>query len=142
MKLQLLNTLQGLKPCYDEDYDEKKKLKIGQIYTAEIKLERNYEFLQKYHKMISVSWELLSEARQSFFKTKDCYRKSLEITAGFSEPVYLIKERKWAEQSRSVSFSKLPEEEMVEVYNNVRDVILSLHSNLTLEQFEKYLMNF
>ena len=26
MELYLLNTLEGLKPCYDSDYDEKKKI--------------------------------------------------------------------------------------------------------------------
>lgn len=36
MKLNLLNTVQGLKPLYDDDFDEKKKLKIGEVYTAEI----------------------------------------------------------------------------------------------------------
>ena len=42
MKLLLLNTASGLKPMYDEDYEEK-KLKIGEVYQATIKTVRNYE---------------------------------------------------------------------------------------------------
>ena len=34
MEIRLLNTPSGLKPLYDEDYDQKKKLKIGEIYKA------------------------------------------------------------------------------------------------------------
>ena len=43
MKLLLLNTTSGLKPMYDEDYEEKQKLKIGEVYQATIKTVRNYE---------------------------------------------------------------------------------------------------
>ena len=41
MTIHLINTTCGLVPQYDEDFDEKKKLKPGQFYTAEIKLQRN-----------------------------------------------------------------------------------------------------
>ena len=36
MKLLLLNTREGLKPLTDDDYDEKKKLKIGEIYEVRL----------------------------------------------------------------------------------------------------------
>lgn len=42
----MLNTASGLRPCYDSDYDEKKKLKLGKIYKAKITLARNYDFLK------------------------------------------------------------------------------------------------
>ena len=44
----MLNTASGLRPCYDSDYDEKKKLKLGKIYKAKITLARNYDNLKKY----------------------------------------------------------------------------------------------
>jgi hypothetical protein len=34
MKILLNNTLHGLIPVYDKDFDEKKKLKIGSIYEC------------------------------------------------------------------------------------------------------------
>lgn len=52
MKLLLLNTAQGLKPCYDEDFEERKKLKIGQEYMADVKVPRNLEFHKKYFALI------------------------------------------------------------------------------------------
>ena len=52
MKFQALNTATGLKPLYDEDYEEKRKLKLGTIYNVEVKEVRNYQFLKKYHALI------------------------------------------------------------------------------------------
>ena len=37
MILLLKNTVEGLKPLYDDDYEEKRKLKIGEVYKADIK---------------------------------------------------------------------------------------------------------
>ena len=86
MKLQLLNTASGLIPCYDEDYDEKKKLKIGKTYEATIKLVRNPQFLRKYFALINCAWEYLTEAQQVFFKNnKEVFRKTIEVAAGHCE---------------------------------------------------------
>ena len=53
MDIYLLNTASGLKPCMDEDYEQKKKLKIGKVYKAKITLARNYEFHKKYFALIN-----------------------------------------------------------------------------------------
>ena len=42
MKILLHNTDRGLVPVYGSDFDEKKKLKIGEDYEAEIRQPRNY----------------------------------------------------------------------------------------------------
>jgi len=55
MELYLLNTSEGLKPCYDKDYDEKKKLKIGATYKAKITLARNVQFHRKYFSLINLA---------------------------------------------------------------------------------------
>ena len=57
MKLLLKNTASGLVPIYDDDFDEKKKLKIGQVYEVSIKLVRNYEFHKKYFALIRICIE-------------------------------------------------------------------------------------
>lgn len=44
MKIYLQNTSMGLIPMADSDYDEKKRLKIGEVYEVSIKLARNYHF--------------------------------------------------------------------------------------------------
>lgn len=55
MKLQLLNTTRGLVPLYDEDFEEKKKLKLGTEYTAEIKVSRNSKFHRKYFALLNAA---------------------------------------------------------------------------------------
>jgi hypothetical protein len=62
--------MSGLVPINDVSYDEKKKLKIGQVYEVIIKLVRNYEFHKKYFALINCAWEYLPEHKQEFFKTK------------------------------------------------------------------------
>ena len=47
MKIYLLNTASGLRPMDDNDYEAKQKLKIGEVYKAEIKKVRNYNFHKK-----------------------------------------------------------------------------------------------
>ena len=61
MKIKLLNTSVGLKPLYDEDFEEKKKLKIGEVYEATIKRPRNLSFHRKYFGLINLAWEYQNE---------------------------------------------------------------------------------
>jgi hypothetical protein len=71
MKLFLQNTTHGLIPCYDADYDEKKKLKAGKVYKVEIKLARNYDFHKKYFALINCAWEYIYNSR-NFISRLDC----------------------------------------------------------------------
>jgi hypothetical protein len=144
MKLLLLNTREGLKPCYDEDYEEKKKLKIGEIYEAEIRLPRNLKFLRKYFALLRCSWEYLNEKQQEFFKNNlEVYRKSLEVTAGWCEPIYDFEQETWIYAPKSISFRSMKEEEFNQLYNNVRDILFnSLIPNISQEEFERNLVNF
>ena len=82
MKLQLLNTISGLVPCYDEDFDEKKKLKLGEVYEAEIKLVRNPKFHRKFFSLLNCAWEYLPEGRRNGFRTKENFRRYLTVAAG------------------------------------------------------------
>ena len=76
MELYLLNTTSGLKPCYDEDYEEKKKLKIGETYKAKITLARNLKFHKKFFALINCAWEYQNEKVVEFFHhNKDAFRR-------------------------------------------------------------------
>ena len=144
MKLYLLNTREGLKPMYDEDYDEKKKLKIGETYEVEIRLPRNLRFHRKYWALLRCSWEYLNEKQQEFFKNDiDVFRKSLEVTAGWCEPLYDLKTQSWYHAPKSISFEKMKEEEFSILYNNVRDILFrAIIPNISQEEFNKNLKNF
>lgn len=144
MKLLLLNTREGLKPMYDEDYDEKKKLKIGEIYDAEIKLPRNLRFHRKYFGLLRCAWEYLNEKQQDFFKNNlEVFRKSLEVTAGWCEPLYDLETQEWHHAPKSISFEKMKEDEFSILYNNVRDILFKIIlPNISKEEFERNLVNF
>lgn len=143
MKLNVYNTPHGLIPCYDEDFDEKKKLKIWAYYSMEVKLLRNYEFHKKYFALINLAWEYLTEKQQDFFKTKEKFRKTIEMAAGYSETIYSIARKEWIEMPLSIAFDKLDEAGFTDVYEKVKDVLfLTALKNISIEEFQKNLSSF
>lgn len=143
MELQLMNTAQGLKPMYDEDFDEKKRLKIGQVYRAKVTVPRNISFHRKYWSMISCAWDLLTERQREFFGSKESFRKTLQVAAGHCERVFHLRLREWVEVPKSIAFDKMSGDEFEDLYRGVRDVLLRVFlKHLTIEQFEETLMNY
>lgn len=143
MELLLMNTAQGLKPMYDEDYEEKKKLKIGQLYKAKVTVPRNIQFHRKYFAMISCAWDLLTERQREFFGTKESFRKTLQVAAGHCERVFNLELRAWVEVPKSIAFDKMSGDEFEELYRDVREVLLTVFlKHITIEQFEETLINY
>lgn len=144
MKLKLLNTVQGLKPLYDEDFDEKKKLKIGEVYTAEVKKARNIQFHRKYFALINCAWEYQNEKVVNHFNNSvDAFRKTVEIAAGWYEPIYLISKKEWSQAPKSIAFDKMDEAEFTELYDNVKRVLFQTFlRHIDEEEFMKNLINF
>lgn len=138
-----MNTAQGLKPMYDEDFDEKKRLKIGQVYRAKVTVPRNISFHRKYWSMISCAWDLLTERQREFFGSKESFRKTLQVAAGHCERVFHLRLREWVEVPKSIAFDKMSGDEFEDLYRGVRDVLLRVFlKHLTIEQFEDVLMNY
>lgn len=143
MRLQLLNTPQGLKPCYDEDYDAKKKLKIGEIYEAEVKLQRNPQFHRKFFALINAGYTFLPERTQNGFRSVEGFRSYLLVAAGFYETYFNPRLREFVEVPKSLKFSAMDNEEFERVYESVKDVIFALiGESITESQFEESLANF
>ena len=145
MKLLLYNDYGYLKPMYDDDFEGKRKLKLGKVYEANIKQARNFEFHKKYFKLINIAWELLGDKTHNFFKSSENFRKAVEVAAGNFEMLYLISKNEWVQQAKSIAFDKMSKEEFEELYERVKDVIWSLleQRNLTTkENFERYLNGF
>ncbi len=143
MKINLLCTPSGLKPCTDEDYESKVQLKNGEVYQAEIRLVRNYKFLKLYHSLIAAAWEYLPESQTRGFKTKENFRKYVEIAAGCCDVIYHPKFREWVEVPKSIAFDKMDEAEFRSVYDGVKDVIFSIIGRwVTPEEFESNLANY
>ncbi len=144
MKLFLLNTDHGLFPCTDKDFDEKKKLKIGETYQVEIKLARNYQFLKKYFALLNCAWEYQNErVQEHFHNSKESFRETVQIAAGYTETFYSIKRKEWLEKSQSIAFENMKEEEFADLYSKVKDVLyMTFLKHISQEEFERQLINF
>lgn len=126
MELRLLNTPSGLKPLYDEDYDQKKKLKIGEIYKAKITIARNINFHRKYFALINCAWAYQNERTTKHFKNNvECFRKTVEIAAGHCDTVYNLSLKSWVDIPKSIAFDKLKQEEFEDLYERVKGVLFT-----------------
>lgn len=144
MELYCTNTARGLVPNYDEDFDKKKKLKIGQVYRVEVKKPRNYEFHKKYFALINCAWEYQNEGVVQHFKNDvNLFRKTVEISAGHCEYIYSLKHNDWIEQSKSISFGSMSEFEFRDLYDRVKDVLFMVFlKNISEDEFMEHLVNF
>lgn len=144
MDLFLLNTSQGLKPMYDEDYEEKKKLKLGQTYKAKITQPRNIDLHRKYFKLINLAWEYQNEKTVDFFHNNiESFRKTVEISAGWCDTIYSISRKEWIEIPKSISFEKMDEFAFRELYDSVKRVLFQVFlKNISEEEFCNNLIGF
>ena len=143
MKLLVINTPRGLVPLGDDDYEAKRKLKIGQTYTAEIKVARNVDFHRKYFAMISYAWEYLNEQETATFKDKDNFRKYLEIAAGHCDVFFHPRLQEFVEIPKSISFGSMDNTAFSELYERVKDVIFSIIGERVSEsEFERLMIDF
>lgn len=143
MRLLVVNTPRGLVPFGDDDYEEKKKLKVGEAYMVEVRIMRNVDFHRKYFAMISYAWEYLNEVEVERFKTKDNFRKYIEITAGHYDVIFHPRLQEFVEIPKSISFSSMDNAAFSDLYGRVKDVIFSIiGSRVSEEEFEHLLMDY
>lgn len=143
MKLMVVNTPRGFLPYGDDDYEEKKKLKIGDTYSVEIKVVRNLDFHRKYFAMISYAWEFLNEREIATFKTKENFRKYIEVAAGHCDVIFHPRLQEFVEIPKSISFGKMDNTAFSNLYQKVKDVIFSIIGERVSEQeFERLLIDF
>lgn len=134
----------GLKPMYDEDYDSKKMLKVGNVYEATIKEMRNVAFHRKYFSLINLAWEYLNEQQRTFFKDDvNAFRKTVEVAAGHYEPVYSVARQSWLEVPKSIAFDKLSESDFEQLYERVKNVLFQTFiPDSVKDEFEFVLKDF
>lgn len=143
MKLLVVNTPRGLVPLGDDDYEEKKKLKLGQTYSVEVKVVRNVDFHRKYFALIAYAWEFLDERETGRFKDKENFRKYIEIAAGHCDVIFHPRLQEFVEIPKSISFAKMDNTAFSDLYGRVKDVIFSIIGDrVTQEEFERLLIDF
>jgi len=134
MKIYLINTLGGLKPANDSDFEIKQKLKLGEVYSCEIKQARNYQFHKKFFALIKVGHEN-TQLDMPF----DAYRKYIIIKAGYAD-IYQTAKGAFV-VAQSISFGKMTEETFQELYSRCLDKII-LDINADKYFIENELINF
>ena len=141
MEILLLNTPEGLKPCYDRDYDEKKKLVLGKMYKAKITEPRNVGFNNKYFKMIDLAWEYQNEKVCEHFKNDvKRFRKTVEVAAGHCDTVFNLRTKEWVDFPKSISFEEMDEFQFRELYDKVKNVLFTVFlRDIKVEEFERFL---
>ena len=143
MQLNLLCTASGLVPASDTDYELKRRLKVGQIYQADVKVKRNYQFLKKAFALLNCAWELMDERMTNGWRSKEGFRAYLTVAAGYYDVYYNPRLRDWVETPKSWSFDSMTEEEFSALYERMKDVIFGILGDRVDEQvFESTLANF
>ena len=134
MILYVKNTLSGLQPLYDSDFDEKKKLKIGQEYLIEIKHPRNILFHKKFFALLNVCYENY-ETQMPF----ESFRRWITIKAGYFNAYETDKGVFY--DAQSIAFGSMNQIEFEEVYSKVLDVVIKL-LHVTEEDINSEIMSF
>lgn len=143
MKLLVVNTPRGLVPLGDDDYEQKRKLKLGETYSVEVKVVRNVDFHRKYFALIAYAWEFLNEQETERFKDKENFRKYIEIAAGHCDVIFHPRLQEFVEIPKSIAFAKMDNTAFSDLYGRVKDVIFSIIGDrVTQEEFERLLIDF
>jgi hypothetical protein len=135
MDINLLNTARGLQPLYDEDFDEKKKLKVGEVYRAKIVRPRNIKFHRKFFALIKIGHENTKSVEMPL----DAYRKYAIMKSGFID-LYATPKGTLI-LPKSIAFDSMTEDEFEQVYNKVLDFIIK-DTEATKEDIENNLIDF
>ena len=134
MKLMLLNTPSGLKPCYDEDYEQKQKLKVGAVYEADIHLVRNIKLHNKAFCLLHTAWAYLPGSQQDGFRSVEGFREYITVAAGYYHVYFNPRLRDFVEVPDSWSFRSMDDAKFSAFYERIKDVIWPLICNRVSEE--------
>ena len=109
-------------------------LKFDSVYIADVKLERNYQFLKKFFALVKVGHN-----NTKLNMPLEAYRGYVTMKAGYAE-IYKTPKGTMV-LPKSISFGKMPEEEFAELYSRVLDVIIE-DIGADKEVIEKQLLTF
>lgn len=137
MKVAVKNTASGLVPIYADDLDEKKKLKLDEVYWAEIKKARNLQFHKKFFALIKIGHANTKTFQEDI--PLDAYRKWAIIKAGYCK-MYKTPKGIFVDAD-SIAFENMDESKFQEVYNAVLEVIIK-DIGANRETIERELLTF
>lgn len=119
MEVFLKRTISGLVPLYDSDYENLKKIKIGDEVKAEIKKPRNYLFHKKFFALLNLAFQ-----NQDEFDNFEKFRFVMVMKAGWFEAIKTGKGVVY--MPKSISFGKMDEFEFEKLYNAMLQEVITL----------------
>lgn len=127
MKINLVRKDYALYPATDDDMSILLKYKKGQVIEADVKKMRNVKLHRKFFSLINTAWEFLNEQQQEFFhNSKDGFRHTLTIAAGYYDTIYSISDKRWLQTPKSISFDKMSEDEFGKLYEAVVNTVFKI----------------
>ncbi len=131
MELLLTKLPNGCLAPADEDAVEwLSKTKTGSAVRAKVSRVRNYPYLQKFHCLVRLAFDIWSETcepmeyrGQPVTPNVDRFRKELIILAGYYTAHYSTNGEVRLE-AKSISFANMSEEEFQTVFSRCIDVVL------------------
>lgn len=134
MKIFCRNTISGLVPLYPSDFDEKRKLKLGNDYEVTVVNPRNIGFHKKFFALVNVGHEN-TKLKMPF----ETYRRYVIMKAGYFKTYQTTKGTYY--EAESISFANMDQSQFEEVYSRVLDVIIK-DIGAVPQDIEKVLINF
>lgn len=136
MKIQVVKTNFGIKPAYNSDYENFKKIPLNEVFEIEYKKKRNIKFHRMFFGLLNLAFE-----NQSLFTNLDDMRYCLLLEAGISEEKVNPITSEIFKVPKSLNFASMDEIEFNLVYSSVKDYIcswLSVTSEQVTEEIEQY----
>lgn len=118
-------TEQGLIPMYNSDYEEKKKLRVGETVMCKISKPRNYEFHKKFFALVRLTYQNLPEHLHHMLSiwSEDDMLTCIKMELGLASEIY--HGNKLYVKTGSISFASMDNTEFEKFYQRAIDVILN-----------------
>lgn len=127
----------------DEDYEKARRIKQNTILKCNIVKPRNIHFHRKFFALINTAWDYLTECQERIYGTKEAFRKTLTVAAGYYEPVMDMEEQRFVKAPLSIAFSSMTEDEFSELYEKVKNILFTyVLTNVSPEEFMENLSQF
>lgn len=134
MEIYCRVTEYGLVPMYDSDYEERRRLKVGDTVLCKIAKPRNYEFHKKFFALVRLTFENLPERLHSMLniRNEEDMLTCLKLDLGLATIVY--HGGRQIVRPGSISFSAMDNTEFERFYQRCVDIILHTYLRGTERQ--------
>jgi len=136
MKILVIKTQTGLKPCYDSDFENYAKIPIGEEFEIEYTKKRNLLFHRKYFALLKLAFE-----NQSDYRLMEDLRRDLIITSGRYDEVINKITGEVYKVANSISFGKMDNVEFNLLYEETKNIIskwIGISNEQINEEIQQY----